>query len=73
MAGHGPDVASHDGAVAAQLAPHKIDATMAFMFETRFVLAPTAWAMETPLLQDDYDACWQGFRKAQLPISKDDE
>ena len=73
MAAHGPDVASHESAVAAQLAPHKIDATMAFMFETRFVLAPTAWAMKTPLLQDDYDACWQGFRKAQLPISKDDK
>ena len=67
MSGHGPDRESHDRAVAANLKPHKIEETMAFMFESRNVIAPTRWAMETPLLQEDYDACWQGFRKAQLP------
>jgi homogentisate 1,2-dioxygenase len=40
---------------------------MAFMFESRHVLRPTRWAMATPLLQPDYDACWDGFAKAQLP------
>ncbi|MGH6782507.1 MAG: homogentisate 1,2-dioxygenase, partial [Sphingomonadaceae bacterium] len=35
MSGHGPDQASYDGAVKADLKPHKIDNTMAFMFETR--------------------------------------
>lgn len=67
MNGHGPDVASHAQAVEAQLAPHKIEDTMAFMFETRFPLSPTAWAMETELLQANYDACWSGFPKAKLP------
>ena len=67
MSAHGPDRASHDHAVAADLRPHKIEGMMAFMFESRTVIAPTRWAMETPLLQDDYDACWQDFRKAQLP------
>lgn len=67
MSAHGPDVASHDRAVAAALQPHKIEETMAFMFESRLPFAPTGWAMRTPLLQGDYDACWTGFRKAQLP------
>jgi len=67
MSAHGPDVASHDRAVAATLAPHRIEDTMAFMFESRLPFAPTRWAMETPLLQMDYDACWTGFRKADLP------
>jgi len=36
---------------------------LAFMFETRWVLNPTRWALETPSLQGDYDACWTGFPK----------
>ena len=67
MNGHGPDRASYDKAVAAELKPHKIDDTMAFMFESRHVLRPTRWAMETPLLQRDYDAVWEGFAKARVP------
>ncbi len=61
MSSHGPDAATHAKAVAADLVPHKIDNTMAFMFETRWVLRPTEFALDTPALQADYDACWQGF------------
>lgn len=67
MSGHGPDVASYEKAVAANLAPHRISDTMAFMFESRHVIHPTKWAMETPLLQKDYDNAWRGFPKAKLP------
>jgi homogentisate 1,2-dioxygenase len=67
MSGHGPDVASYEGATAAELAPHKVGKTMAFMFESRSVLKPTRHATETPLLQRDYDACWSGFTKARVP------
>ncbi|WP_168073569.1 homogentisate 1,2-dioxygenase [Caulobacter sp. SSI4214] len=66
MSDHGPDVASHKKATEAALAPHKIDGTMAFMFESRWVIRPTKFALETPALQDDYDACWTGFPKARL-------
>ncbi len=66
MAAHGPDAASAAKAMAADLAPVKLDDTLAFMFESRWVLRPTAWAMETPLLQSDYDTCWTGFPKAKL-------
>jgi homogentisate 1,2-dioxygenase len=67
MNGHGPDRASYDKAIAADLAPVKITDTMAFMFETRFPVRPTRWAAETPTMQLDYDAVWTGFAKARLP------
>ncbi|MFD1949980.1 homogentisate 1,2-dioxygenase [Sphingomonas arantia] len=67
MNGHGPDRASYDKAIAADLVPHRIADTMAFMFETRHVVRPTRWAIETPTMQLDYDAVWTGFAKAQLP------
>ncbi|MCC6918714.1 MAG: homogentisate 1,2-dioxygenase [Alphaproteobacteria bacterium] len=61
MSGHGPDVASYTQAIETALKPHKIDNTMAFMFESRFVFRPTGFAMQAPQLQSDYDACWDGF------------
>lgn len=67
MSGHGPDEASYAGAVSADLKPHKIENTMAFMFESRMVLRPTRFATQTPIAQLDYDDCWSGFRKARLP------
>lgn len=67
MAGHGPDRASYEAATNARLAPHKIEDTMAFMFESRSVIRPTRFALETPLMQLDYDDCWSGFAKAELP------
>ena len=67
MAGHGPDRASYEKAVVGDLQPQKIDATMAFMFESRWVIRPTRWATQSPLCQPDYDDCWAGFDKAKLP------
>ena len=67
MNGHGPDRESYEKAIAAPLAPHKIENTMAFMFESRWVMQPTAFAAHSPLAQLDYDACWADFKKAELP------
>ena len=67
MAGHGPDKATYDAAVGAKLAPHKITDTMAFMFESRWVIRPTKFAATAPHCQLDYDDCWSGFVKAKLP------
>jgi homogentisate 1,2-dioxygenase len=67
MSGHGPDRATYEGAVQAELKPHRIENTMAFMFESRSVLNPTRFATDTPLCQLDYDDCWAGFPKAQVP------
>jgi homogentisate 1,2-dioxygenase len=66
MNGHGPDQVTYEKAIVAELAPHRISNTMAFMFETRWVIRTTRWATETPLSQQDYDEVWQGFRKAEL-------
>jgi homogentisate 1,2-dioxygenase len=63
MAGHGPDVASYEKAASAPLVPHYLGDTLAFMFETRLVIRPTRFALESPALQRDYDQCWQGFAK----------
>ncbi len=65
MAGHGPDVASWRGATNADLKPHKIEGTMAFMVETCWPYRPTEHALAHA--QPDYDAVWEGFPKAQLP------
>ena len=67
MAGHGPDRVSYEKAIATELKPNKIEGTMAFMFESRWVIRPTRWAVESPLCQLDYDDCWAGLDKAQLP------
>ena len=64
MTGHGPDAETFEKASAADLSkPHVIVDTMAFMFETRFVLRPTRHALESAQLQDDYYRCWQGLQK----------
>ena len=67
MNGHGPDRDTWERASNVELKPEKIDKTLAFMFETRAVIAPTKFALETSALQRDYDACWSNFPKAQLP------
>ncbi|MFJ4371825.1 homogentisate 1,2-dioxygenase [Pseudomonas japonica] len=58
MSAHGPDAETCARAIAADLAPNKIDNTMAFMFETSQVLRPTRHALDCPQLQNDYDSCW---------------
>ena len=64
MSGHGPDAASHAKAVALDTTqPQHLTDTMAFMFETRAVIRPTAQALALPELQADYWRCWQGLSK----------
>ena len=58
---HGPDADVHQAASEADLAPRQLTDTLAFMFETRFPLALTPWALATPALQPDYYRCWQGL------------
>jgi homogentisate 1,2-dioxygenase len=63
LSAHGPDRATFERAVAAELKPHKVADTLAFMFETRLVVRPTRFALDTPALQTNYDECWAGFEK----------
>jgi homogentisate 1,2-dioxygenase len=71
MSGHGPDAATFEGASRADTSkPGKVADTMAFMFETRTVIHPTAFALETAQLQSNYFECWQGLKKNFDPNSK---
>ena len=63
MSPHGPDAATFAGASKAELAPVKQEATMAFMFESRYVIQPTPFAMECAQRQKNYADCWQGLEK----------
>ena len=64
MSGHGPDATTFERAANADLSkPDYVKDTMAFMFETRCVIRPTRFALESPQLQTDYFQCWQGLKK----------
>ncbi|BDD94080.1 homogentisate 1,2-dioxygenase [Pandoraea sp. XJJ-1] len=71
MTGHGPDADTFEKASAADTSqPHKVDATMAFMFETPAIIRPTRFALETKQRQDNYYTCWQGLKKHFNPNQK---
>ena len=64
MSGHGPDADTFEKASHSDTSkPHKVGDTMAFMFETRTLIRPTRFALETSQLQADYFECWQGIQK----------
>ncbi len=60
---HGPDIDAYDKATTADLDPVKQEGTLAFMFETRHPLIPTAFASELPALQDDYPTVWDRLER----------
>lgn len=62
MSAHGPDADAFEKASSASLAAEKLDNTMAFMFESRYLIRPTEFAMATDALQSDYSDCWQGLK-----------
>lgn len=63
MSAHGPDADAFEKASKADPAPQKLDDTMAFMFESRYLIQPTRFAMESDALQEDYRDCWAGLKK----------
>jgi homogentisate 1,2-dioxygenase len=58
MVPHGPDAEAFEKASNAALAPHKLDHTLAFMFESRWCLRPTEFAMNGGALDRGYADCW---------------
>ncbi|MGB7207673.1 MAG: homogentisate 1,2-dioxygenase [Pyrinomonadaceae bacterium] len=63
MSAHGPDLDAFEKASNADLAPQKLEGTMAFMFESRYIIRPTRFAMETSQLQPEYFEVWQKLKK----------
>ena len=71
MSGHGPDAETFEKASNGDTTqPHKVDATMAFMFETPAVIRPTRFAAESAQLQAKYFECWQGLKKHFDPTKR---
>jgi homogentisate 1,2-dioxygenase len=63
MSAHGPDLDAFEKASNADLKPQKLSGTLAFMFESRYIIRPTKFAMETAQLQHEYSEVWQGLKK----------
>ena len=63
MSAHGPDLDAFEKASNAELKPQKLEGTMAFMFESRYIIRPTKFAMETSQLQHEYFEVWQRLKK----------
>ena len=61
MVPHGPDAEAFNKASTGALAPHKLDNTLAFMFESRWRFHPTEFAMNSGTLDTTYAACWSGL------------
>jgi homogentisate 1,2-dioxygenase len=61
MVPHGPDTEAFEKASNAPLAPHKLDQTLAFMFESRWRFLPSLWALEGGALDAGYAQCWSGL------------
>ncbi|AVQ82572.1 MULTISPECIES: homogentisate 1,2-dioxygenase [Variovorax] len=62
MVPHGPDEEAFDKATNADLKPHKLDNTLAFMFESRYRFIPTNFALKSSALDTDYADCWAGLK-----------
>ncbi len=63
MTPHGPEAEVFDKASRAELAPQRYENTLAFMLESRYVIEPTRFALDTELRQPDYQRCWNGLTK----------
>jgi homogentisate 1,2-dioxygenase len=61
MVPHGPDAEAFEKASTAPLQPHKLDNTLAFMFESRWRFQPTPFALEGGALDAAYAQCWSGL------------
>jgi homogentisate 1,2-dioxygenase len=63
MTPHGPDTEAFAGASTADLAPQRLQGTLAFMFETRYPQRVSAHAATLPGRQENYADCWNGLRR----------
>lgn len=71
MSSHGPDAGTFEKASASDTSkPHKVEDTMAFMFETRHVIRPAKAALESAQLQANYHQCWLDVKKHFNPEMK---
>lgn len=63
LVAHGPDAEAFEKGSTKALAPEKLSGTMAFMFETRYILDPTAYASELERLDLAYPEAWDALKR----------
>ncbi|WP_339724331.1 homogentisate 1,2-dioxygenase [uncultured Paraglaciecola sp.] len=63
MTPHGPEADVFEKASNGVLSPQKYANTLAFMFESRYVIAPTEFAIQATTRQKDYLSCWGNLNK----------
>lgn len=64
MIAHGPEAEVFEKASTCDLKPTRVaDNTLAFMFETTYMLKPTPWAMKKEHIDAEYHHCWTGLKK----------
>ena len=66
---HGPDAEAFEKASSKSLVPERMSDTLAFMFETRYPLLPTAYASQLQLIDAGYPDCWDGLQRMFAPAA----
>ena len=67
MSPHGPEADVFEKASTVELKPQRYENTLAFMFESRYVISPTAYALNGKERQTNYIDCWQSIQKKFNP------
>jgi len=62
MVPHGPDATAFEKASSGALVPQFLGNTLAFMFESRWRMQPTAYALASSALDRRYADCWDGLQ-----------
>ncbi len=63
LVAHGPDTEAFARGSTKVLEPEKLAGTMAFMFETRYILDPTDYAANLDTIDASYPDCWDGLER----------
>jgi len=67
LVAHGPDTEAFAKASTKSLEPEKLSGTMAFMFETCYIMDPTEYASELSRVDTSYPDCWDGLERNFKP------
>ena len=63
MSPHGPEAEVFEKASNAELAPQRYENTLAFMFESKYIISPTKFALQGETRQPNYQDCWRQIKK----------
>jgi len=64
MSAHGPEMAVFEKASTCELKPERVaEGSLAFMFESVYMMNPTEWALNNVKMDQNYQNCWTGIKK----------